>query len=86
MGEKEDAHVLFNFSVENDGQLPVIMYTKFDINLMKLKPPNVGFLILEEPNSVLDRKHHTKTSRHHRLEFDMPHLQGFHGKIWGRKF
>ena len=55
-----DAHVLFNLTVANDGQLPMKMYTEFDINFLGLKVLNVGFLILEEPKSVLDRKHHTK--------------------------
>ena len=60
MGEEMDAHVLFKLTVLNDGQLPIKMHTKFDVNFLGLKVPNVGFLILKEPNSVLDRKHHTK--------------------------
>ena len=30
------------------------------MNFLGLKVPNVGFLILEEPNRVLDKKHQTK--------------------------
>ena len=60
MGEKADALTLFNLTAANDGQLPIKMYTKFDINVFGLKVLNVSCLILEEPNSVLDRKNHTK--------------------------
>ena len=60
MGEKADAHVLFNLTVANKRQLPVKTYTELDINFLGLNLPNVGFLILEEPNRVLDRKHQTK--------------------------
>ena len=72
--------------VANDGQLPMKTYIELDINFLGLKVSNVGFLILKEPNRVLDRKYHKKTSRHHRVEFDMAHIPGFHGKIWGRNF
>ena len=46
MGEKSDAHMLFNLTVAND--------------FLGLKVPNVGFLIIDEPNRVLDKKHQTK--------------------------
>ena len=49
-GEKSDAQVLFNLTAANDGLLPVKKYIKLDINFLGLKVPNVGFLILEEPN------------------------------------
>ena len=49
MGEKSDAHILFNLTVANDGQLPMKKYVELDINFLGLKVPNVGFLILEEP-------------------------------------
>ena len=86
MGEKADAHVLFSLAVANDGQHPMKMYTELDVNFLGLKMPNVGFLILVEPNSVLDRKWPNKTSRYDMLEFDMAHILGFHGKIWGENF
>ena len=60
MGEKLDAHILSNLTAANDGQLPVKKYIELDINFWGLKVPNVGFLILEEPNKVLDKKHQTK--------------------------
>ena len=60
MGEKSDAHILFNLMGANDGQLPMKTYVELDITFLGLKVPNVGFLILEEPNRVLDKKHQTK--------------------------
>ena len=59
MGEKADAHTLFNLTRAHNGQLPVKMYTELEINFFGLSVPNV-FLISGEPNSVLDRKHNTK--------------------------
>ena len=46
--------------VANDRQLPTKKYVELDINFLGLKVLNVGFLILEEPNRVLDKKHQTK--------------------------
>ena len=36
------------------------MYTELDVNFLGLKVLNVGFHILQEPNSVLDKTDHTK--------------------------
>ena len=60
MGQKSDAHTLFNLIVANNGQLPVKKYVELDINFLGLKVPNVGFVILEEPYTILDKKHQTK--------------------------
>ena len=38
------------------------MYTELDISFLGLKVPSVGFLLLEEPSSVMDSRHHTKLS------------------------
>ena len=53
--EKAKAHQLFHFTVTNDGQFPVKMYTILDINFLGLKVPNVGVLIIDDPSQVLDR-------------------------------
>ena len=60
MGKKVDAHVLFNLTLVNHGQLPIKMNVELDVNFLELKVPNVGFLILEEPNRILEREHHTE--------------------------
>ena len=56
MGDKLDAHILFNLTTANDGKLPMKKYIELDINFMGLKVLNVGFLIINEPNRVLDKK------------------------------
>ena len=86
MCEKADAHVLFTLTVLNDGQLPVKMYTDLDINFLGLKVPNVGFFILEEPLSVLDRKHHIKLPGIIGWNLIWLIYQAFVEKIWGRNF
>ena len=60
MSKKADAHILFNLTVANDGQLPVKMYTKLDITFLGLKVPNIGVLVVEDPSLVLDKKHQSK--------------------------
>ena len=59
-GEKSDAHILFNLTAANDGQLHVKKYIELDITFLGLKVLNVDFLIIEEPNRVLSKKHQTK--------------------------
>ena len=59
-GEKSDAHILFNLTAANDGKLPMKKYVEIDVNFLGLKVANVGFLIIDEPNRVLDKKHQTK--------------------------
>ena len=60
MGEKANAHTLFRLIVANDGQMLIRMYTELDLTFWGLKVPNVGVLIVEEPNQVLDKEHQTK--------------------------
>ena len=60
MGEKSDAHILFSLTAANDGQLPMKKYIELDVNFWGLKVLNVGFLIIHEPNRVLDKKHQSK--------------------------
>ena len=55
-------HTLFNLTAANDGQLPMKKYVALDINFLGLKVPNLGFLIIEELNRILDKKHQTKLS------------------------
>ena len=44
MGEKLDAHILFNLTAANDGQLPMKKYIELDVIFMGLKVPNARFL------------------------------------------
>ena len=60
IGEKADAHILFNLTAANDRQLPMKTCIELSINFLRLMVLNIGFLILVEPNRVLDKKHQTK--------------------------
>ena len=59
-GEKADTHCLFKLTVANDRQMPIKMYTKLDLIFLGLTVREVGVLIAEEPNQVLDKKHQTR--------------------------
>ena len=59
-GEKSEVHILFSLRVANDWQLPMKKYIELDLNFWGLKVLNVGLLIIDEPNRVLDKKHQTK--------------------------
>ena len=59
-GEKADTCNLFKLTVANDEQMPNKMYTELDITFLELKVPNVGMLIAEELNQVLDNKYQTR--------------------------
>ena len=60
MGEKANAHTLFRLAVANDGQMSIRMYTELDFTFLGLKVLNVGVLIAEEANQVLNKEHQTK--------------------------
>ena len=74
-GEKAKSHQLFYFTIVNDGQLPVKMYTELDINFLGLKVPNVGVLIIDDPSQVLDKKHQIKLTWYCRMESNLAILQ-----------
>ena len=59
-GEKTNAHSLFKLTVANGGQMPIKMYTELDLPFLGFKVLEVGILIAEEPNQVLDKKHQTR--------------------------
>ena len=58
--EKANTHNLFKLLVAHDGQMPIKKYTELDLTFLGLKVPNVGMLIVEEPNQVFDKKHQTR--------------------------
>ena len=60
MGEKANTYTWFRLTVTNDGQMPIRMYTELHFTFWWVTVPNVGVLITEEPNQVLDKEHQTK--------------------------
>ena len=59
-GEKAEAHQLFQLTAANNGRLPISLYVKLDLNFWGIVVPNVGVLITQEPNELLDECHKTK--------------------------
>ena len=60
LGEKSEANILFNLTMANYGQLPMNKYIELNVNFLELKVLNVGFLIIDKPNRVLDKKYQNK--------------------------
>ena len=59
-GEKAEAHQLFKLTAANHGRLPISMYVELDLDFVGIVVPNVGVLITQEPNELLDQHHKTK--------------------------
>ena len=60
MSEKADAHTFFNLMVPDYGQLPINIYTEFNITFLGIKVPNVGVLIINDPSQMMTKKHQSK--------------------------
>ena len=43
MGDKSDAHILFNLTAANDGQLPVKKYVEIDVNFLGIESAECRF-------------------------------------------
>ena len=59
-GEKAEAHQLFQLTAANNGKLPVSMHVELDLDFLGLIVPNVGVLITQKTNKLLDECHKTK--------------------------
>ena len=59
-GELSEAHSLFKLSAANNGVMPVSRYFKADINLHGFRVPKVGFLVVKDPNTLLEPQHATQ--------------------------
>ena len=53
-GELSEAHSLFKLSAANNGVMPVSRYFEADINLLGFRVPKVGFLVVKDPNTLLE--------------------------------
>ena len=60
LGELSEAHSLFKLSAANNGVMPVSRYFKADINLLGFRVPKVGFLVVKDPNTLLEPQHATQ--------------------------
>ena len=60
LGELSKAHSLFKLLAANNGAMPVSKYFETDINLLGFRVPKVGFLVVKDPNTLLEPQHTTQ--------------------------
>ena len=58
--ELTEAHSLFQLSTANNQVMPISKYFKADISLLGFNVPSVGFLVVKDPNAVLEPQHSTQ--------------------------
>ena len=58
-----DTHHLFNLTSASGGAIPLSRYVKLDVEFLGLQVPRVRFLIMQNPNKVLDPDHKTRLPR-----------------------
>ena len=60
LGELSKTHSLFKLSAANNGVMLVSRYFKVDVNLLGFRVPKVGFLVVKDPNTLLEPQHSTQ--------------------------
>ena len=53
-GELTEAHSLFKLSTANNNMMPVSRYFEADIRLLGFSVPCIGFVIVKDPNTLLE--------------------------------
>ena len=59
-GEKSDAHIIFNLTAANDGQLPMKKYIDFDVNFLGTESAGCSVSYTRRTKLSLDKKHQNK--------------------------
>ena len=59
--ELTEAHSLFHLSATNNQDMPVVKYFEADISILGFHIPSVGFLVVKDPNTVLEPQYSTHT-------------------------
>ena len=59
-GNMTEAHSLFQLSATNNQVMPVSKYFEADVSLLGFPIPRVGFLVVQDPNTVLEPQHNTQ--------------------------
>ena len=59
-GDLTEAHSLFQLSAANNEVMPVSKYFEADITLLGFIIPHVGFLVVKDPNTLLEPQHSTQ--------------------------
>ena len=56
----DEAHSLFRLSAANNEIMPVPKYFEADVTLLGFRIPQVGFLVVKDPNILLEPQHNTQ--------------------------
>ena len=59
--ELAEAHLLFHLSATNNQDMPVSKYFEADVTILGFCVPSVGFLVIKDPNTVLEPQYSTQT-------------------------
>ena len=59
--ELAEAHSLFQLSAANNQDMPVSKYFEADVTILGFCIPSVGFLVVKDPNTVLEPQHSTQS-------------------------
>ena len=60
LGELAKAHSLFQLSAPNNEVMPVSKYFEADVTLLGFRIPQVGFLVVKDPNVLLEPQYSTQ--------------------------
>ena len=55
-----EAHSMFRLSAANNEIMPVSKYFEADVTLLGFRIPQVGFLVVKDPNALLEPQHSTQ--------------------------
>ena len=55
-----EAHSLFRLSAANNEIMPVSKYFEADVSILGFRIPQVGFLVVKDPNVLLEPQHNTQ--------------------------
>ena len=59
--ELAEPHLLFCLSAANNQDIPVSKYFKADVSILGFQIPSVEFLVMKDPNTVLEPQYSTQT-------------------------
>ena len=59
-GELAEAHSMFRLSTGNNEVMPILKYFEADVTLLGFRIPRVGFLVVKDPNVLLEPQHSTQ--------------------------
>ena len=82
--ELTKAHSLFRLSAANNQVMPVSKYFEADVSLLGFNIPSIGFLVVKDPNTILEPQHSTQLPGVIRCNLIQLGYKEF-GKVYGFK-